>query len=255
MLEKLPPDLPVISAPTPYVWIIGRTQTNGPDDYPNVHRVQDGYGITPVSRAPEYVLQAGYDTTTEPLRVVNGMDPLDFFSYAARLLATNRAHPTDFSILARISGLGIIAGKPFTPDDFDARQRSEIAAGWAAASQALIASVATIGSRVNGWTIMKDNIGVYGNAYLQRALVALVGLGANPPEDAVYPLLIADADGDPIAGEHNYVLHFDADELPPVGRLLVGHHVRRRGLPGRQRTQPVRDRRPRPADLQRRRLA
>ena len=213
---EVPPDLPVISAPTPYVWIIGRTQTNGPDDYPNVHRVQDGYGITPVSRAPEYVLQAGYDTTTEPLRVANGMDPLDFFSYAARLLATNRAHPTDFSIVARISGLGIVAGKPFCPDDFDARQRGEIAAGWAAAQHALMASVATIGSRVNGWTIMKDNVGVYGNAYLQRALVALVGLGANPPEDAVYPLLIADADGDPITGEQDYVLHFDAGELPPV---------------------------------------
>ncbi len=79
-----------------------------------------------------------------------------------------------------------------------------------------MASVRTVGTRVNGWTIIKDNVGVYGNAYLQRALVALVGLGANPPEDAVYPLLIADGDGEPITGEHDYVVHFDADELPRV---------------------------------------
>lgn len=213
---EVPPDLPVISAPTPHVWIVGRTQTNGPDDYPNVHRVQDGYGITLLSQAPEHVPQAGYDTKTEPLRLVMAMDPLEFFGYAARLLAANRPHPTDFSILARISGLGLVAGKPFAPDDFDAKQRTEIAAGWAAAQHDLMASLGAIGTHVNGWTIMKDNIGVYGNAYLQRALVALFGLGANPPEDAVYPLLVADADGDPITGEHSYVLHFDADALPPA---------------------------------------
>jgi len=212
----LPADLPVISAPTPHVWVIGRIQTNGPSDYPNVHKVQDGFGITVLGPGVDHAIDAGYDTATEPLRVVNGMNPLDFFGYAADLLAVNRPHPTDFSILARIAGMGIIAGKSFRPDDFDAQQRSEIAAGWSAALQDIITSAATVGAHVNRWTIIKDNVGVYGNGYLQRALIALAGLGANPPEDAVYPLLIADTDGEPITGEHKYVLHFDADQLPPV---------------------------------------
>jgi hypothetical protein len=60
-------------------------------------------------------------------------------------------------------------------------------------------------------------MGVYGNSYLKRALVAMFGLGANPPEDAVYPLNIADADGAPLVGEHRYELHFPAAQLPPVG--------------------------------------
>src|SRR5262249_9403870 len=42
------------------------------------------------------------------------------------------------------------------------------------------------------------------------------GLGANPPEDAVYPVLLADSDGEPIDGDQNYVIHFDANTLPPV---------------------------------------
>jgi hypothetical protein len=39
-----------IDAPTPYVWIIGRTKTDGPDDYPAVHKVQAGFKITSLSR-------------------------------------------------------------------------------------------------------------------------------------------------------------------------------------------------------------
>jgi hypothetical protein len=43
----------------------------------------------------------------------------------------------------------------------------------------------------------------------------MVGLGVNAAEDAVYPALAADADGRPPTGDHDYVLHFDRDELPP----------------------------------------
>jgi hypothetical protein len=44
----------------------------------------------------------------------------------------------------------------------------------------------------------------------------MAGLGANPPEDAVSPLCLADADGRPLEGENDDVLHFERDELAPV---------------------------------------
>src|SRR5262249_2238303 len=50
-----------------------------------------------------------------------------------------------------------------------------------------------------------------------RALVALVGLGANLPEDAVYPRATADPDGKPLSGANRYEIRFAAGQLPPVG--------------------------------------
>ena len=68
----------------------------------------------------------------------------------------------------------------------------------------------------NGWQMNVNAIGVYGNFYAKRAIVSMVGLGANPPEDAVYPLLMTDGDGAVVDGSRDYVLHFERDQLPPV---------------------------------------
>ena len=213
---ELPEGFPVINAPTPYVWVIGRTQTNGPADYDAVHKVQDGYHITPVAKTLRHVLNRDYDTSTEVMNIVNGMSAVDFLVYAARLLDVNPPHSTDFSQLARLANLGIEAGKPFNPGRFNTAERTEIDAGRAAALQDMLAGLGTLGTRVNGWTMATETMGVCGNYYFKRAVVALMGLGANPPEDAVYPALTADSDGNPVTGEHDYVVHFDADELPPV---------------------------------------
>ncbi len=213
---RLPDGLAVIAAPTPYAWIIGRTQTNGPSDYDAVHNVQDGYSLTTLGEAPAHSVDPNYDASTEPLKVVNGMAALDFFTYAAELIAKHPPHPTDFSQLARLSRLGIVAGKRFDSSSFSSQECRDIEAGWNAALNEMMAALPRQGRIVNGWNMLTDTMGVYGDAYFRRAIVAMAGLGANQPEDAIYPLLTADATGDPITGEHDYVIHFDADKLPPV---------------------------------------
>ena len=47
---NLPEGTQRIDAPTPFVWIIGRTKTDGPPDYDAVHKIQAGYKITPLSQ-------------------------------------------------------------------------------------------------------------------------------------------------------------------------------------------------------------
>jgi hypothetical protein len=75
---------------------------------------------------------------------------------------------------------------------------------------------ATLARVVNGWSMNTDTMGVYGNYYLKRAIVADMGLGANQPEDAIYPLNLGDEKGRPLDGTHAYRIHFDKGETPPV---------------------------------------
>jgi hypothetical protein len=178
--------VPVIQAPTPYAWIIGRIQTNGPADYDAVNAVQDGLKLTSMVPGPDHPIDPDLDTTTEALTIANRMSAVEFFSYAATALTTIPPHASDFSILARISRLGIVPGQPFSTDRFDQAERAEIQDGASAALQQMIASVPTMGTETEGWSNFANTVGVYGNAYLTRAGVTLAGLGANPPEDAIY---------------------------------------------------------------------
>lgn len=73
-----------------------------------------------------------------------------------------------------------------------------------------------LGYDANGWQMTTKSVGVYGNDYLQRATINLIGLGANPYEQAIYPLNTMDKNGKPPEGGKKYVMHFDKDQLPPV---------------------------------------
>jgi hypothetical protein len=85
------------------------------------------------------------------------------------------------------------------------------------AAQNLMAwKVPTLARVVNNWQMNTDTIGVYGGNYLKRATIAQVGLGANRPQDAIYPLNLGDKDGKPLDGANNYTIHFDKSEIPPV---------------------------------------
>ena len=84
------------------------------------------------------------------------------------------------------------------------------------AQQLMKWKMATLAQVVNGWSMNTDTMGVYGNYYLKRAIVSQVGLGANLPEDAIYPLNLGDNAGKPLDGENKYVIHFANGGAPPV---------------------------------------
>ena len=75
------------------------------------------------------------------------------------------------------------------------------------------------------WLESSRRTGLYGTDYLHRAFITAIGLGANRPQDAIYPTSEADADGKPYDGAHKYVMHFAKGQTAAGQGLLVAHHV------------------------------
>lgn len=219
---QLPAGVGAIHAPTPYVWCIGRTQTNGPKDYAAVHQVQDGYQVTPLSqwgkpvKPAAAVIDPNVDMKTPPLQQVNTMTAAKYFGYGAELMKLHPPHITDWSMIARLARLGLVVGKSFDLESADPSVQAGLNRAVVNGLKLMVEKLPTLAPVVNGWQMNTDTMGVYGNYYLKRAIVAMVGLGANQPQDAIYPLNVVDANGRPMDGAHSYVLHFEKAELPPV---------------------------------------
>jgi hypothetical protein len=217
-----PPEFTRIAAPTPYVWIIGRTKTDGPADYDAVHKIQAGYKITPLSQwgkepvAPEVKIDPGIDMKTPPKTQVDTMPADQYFAYAAELLKLQPPHITDEPIIARLKRIGFEVGKSFDLAQADPAVQKGLANAPEDAQKLMAWKVQTLARIANGWSMNTDTMGVYGNYYLKRAIVTQLGLGANLPEDAIYPLNLADDTGKSLDGANNYVLHFDKGQTPPV---------------------------------------
>lgn len=217
----LPEGVEPIRSPTGIGWIIGRTRVDGPADASVVHQFQEGMKATPLSRWGEdydppadVPIVEGLTPAAEPPVVVARMDAETFFELFARLLKQNPPHEMDWNLVIQMRQLGIVPGEEFDYSEAPAAVRQALEQGMTRGLNRLANHKA--GEIANGWDIARQMMGSYGTAYTQRAFVALIGLGANLPEDAVYPMSAADADRKPYHGRHSYVLHFEADELPPV---------------------------------------
>lgn len=216
----LPEGVERIETPTPVFWILGRTQTNGPKDYDHVHRIQDGYRIVPLSAyggdyTPPFKKDPTVDDKTPPLEQVQKMDARTFFSYAMALMRIHPPHVTDMVMVSRMKRIGL-SPEGFEYDHLPEATRKALEKAAAVGHEEMKKYVPHLGRNLNGWQVITKSIGVYGNDYLQRAAIALLGLGANPYEQAVYPLNLTDADGNVPEGGKRYVIHFEKDEIPPV---------------------------------------
>jgi hypothetical protein len=219
---KLPKDTQRIEAPTPYVWIIGRIKTDGPPDYQAVHKIQAGLKITPLSqwgKTPEAVAfkpDPSVDMKTPPKLQVDRMPASEFFAYATELLKVHPPHLTDQPIVAQMKKIGIEPGKSFDVSRIDPAVRSGLDSAPRDARQLMAWKVATLATVANGWSMNTNTMGVYGNYYLKRAIVTQLGLGANLPEDAIYPINLFDNTRQPLDGANKYTIHFDKGATPPA---------------------------------------
>jgi hypothetical protein len=220
---KAPAGLETIRSPTRFAVIAGRTQTNGAADYDNVHKIQARYQLTPLSAwgkgaytPPKGKVDPAIDMKTTPPMQVEKMDAATYFGRFAELLKDNPPGTHDYPMIHRLQRTGFQVGKSFdinaVPEDI--KKAFERAA---ADGKKLVASLGrkAAGEGGKGW-VYNTTGGSFGVNYRERAAVAYYALGMNLPEDAVYPSLSTDSEGQLLDGKASYVLHFDKGKFPPV---------------------------------------
>lgn len=244
----LPAGVREIRSKTNMVWLAGRTYNSGTsEDYVAVHTIQDQYSLVPLGKFRQpYTPQEGtvdpsIDVKTPPREQVDRMDAGSFYKLLARLMHENPAYPEDAPMVAKLSWLGIVGD--FNISQASAEAAQALSRAPEAARKKILAHYPKAGRLVNGW-LLSAGSGHYGTDYLQRALVAYVGLGGNLPADAYYPIAQVDDQGKPLTGVHNYVMHFAKGGAPPVngfwsvtmynkGYFLVANDLNRYALSGR----------------------
>ena len=218
----IPDGMRQLKSPTNLVWILGRTETHGRDDYAEVHAIQDGYKLTPLAQPgkayvpPSDHADPAFDRKVPPVEQLKKMRAAEYFDRLARLLKSNPPPASEAPILARLAMIGIKPGERFDAGALDPEIAQGLEGCVTAAIERLEQGAKQAGNGVNGWRVPPMILGNYGENYIARAVIALIAFGANLPADAVYPTTFVDADGKPLDGAHRYILHFDQGQTPPV---------------------------------------
>ena len=217
----LPPGVREYKSPTSIVWILGRIYCTGtPEDYKAVHELQDQCKLVPLSSygkpytPPEGKVDPSIDMKTAVREQVNRMDAKEYFSLLSQLLKTNPPSAADAPALARFAKIGLVPGKDFDAAKLNAdfvKRIPEVGFDRIMAQFKLNREV----KDVNAWGFTTKT-GIYGTDYPMRALVTAIGLGANRPQDAVYPTSLKDSERRAYEGSSKYVMHFPKGHLPPV---------------------------------------
>jgi len=224
---ELPPGVIEYKSGTNMVWLLGRIYCTGtPEDYKAVHAIQDQISAVPLSAyGKPYTPEAGkVDAAIDGKKAVRDqVDALDgaaYFKLVAELMKANPPAAEDAPALAKFAKIGLVPGQDFDASKLEAPVAKGIAAapkpaqekvmGWM--KEGILAGDLKL---EHGW-LFTTKTGLYGTNYRQRALVTAIGLGANRPQDAVYPT----SEGPDVLksydGKKKYVMRFAKGELPPV---------------------------------------
>jgi hypothetical protein len=167
-----------IRSPTPWVWALGRTLIDGPDDLDAAHAVQDGLTL----RA-----KPGAAPPRGPGRAAAWND---YFLWAQQLLSDNPPPATDAALFRHIAPLHLGPAGGFEKARFADVEVGEIQDGVADA-RAAIRDFGAMQRSAGGWTYPRPDLGDFGQDYIYRAAVALGGLAALPIAEAMYMQPIA----------------------------------------------------------------
>jgi hypothetical protein len=197
-----PVGVELIRSPSNDVWALARILVDGPHDLEAATAVQQRFtlaAVTPDAPTPRRVAPTNTSDARKFLAVVN------------ESLWRSRGGAS-IGRAARFASTGL---GPFDGDRWETLSEAQRAEWAGTALQTLADLKAGLGRKsreVDGWSYPAAHIGNFGDDDAFRAQVALTGLAALPPEEAVYVGTHVDADGAQLNGASNYRF-----ALPPGG--------------------------------------
>ena len=202
---------------TDLVSVVGRTQLLNPADLDNVKQIQAGYKVQPLS---EFLGKAAPPAPPvvdwlKPLPASDERTSPEFFNQLAFLLQfAVPAHPSEMALRSSFATIGIEPGKPFDATRLSAEQKAALVEGMAEGQRQIDERRASLGGKTD---MLFGDRAFLKNDFVARATGTQVGIGANSREEALYPILEKDDDGDALDGSaHKYTLRFPKGGLPPV---------------------------------------
>jgi hypothetical protein len=191
----------LLRAPTNHVWALARILVDGREDLEAARAVQSGFSLQG-PHAPQPVVHARRSAPWA-----------EYFASVDALMVANPPPVTDLALLRKIAGLGLGAGD-FRPERFSPEEAAAIEAGVAEA-QVAVRRGGGGATWIDGWFYPRADLGDFGQSYAYRAGVALAGLAALPPVEAMYMRGRGERGGI-YDGRRPWRLHFPADRLPAV---------------------------------------
>ncbi|WP_328412319.1 DUF1254 domain-containing protein [Nocardia sp. NBC_00403] len=217
----LPAGVRQYSMPTDSGWMIGRIQVNGKDDMQNVLAIQHQLTAVPLSEyGKDYTQPVNTDIHPDwpsgqrvPTYIRN-LTPQQYWDLYYDSLSHDQPRPEDKDLLAGLAKVGWSPEHKLDLSRLSDSDRARWSDAWTKALPQIEGNPTT--QPVNGWRTQRSHVGDYGTAWLDRAVVACIGIGANLPQDAVYPITSVDSNGDPLTSDRRYILHFDKNAIPDV---------------------------------------
>lgn len=208
----------VFHSTTEFAILLFRTQLFGPDDMPNVVKVQAQYKVQPLSAFLKKPAPLAAPAINWP-KVNQELVKENFFEYLDFVLQFAPAGPEEQAIRAKLKRIGIGAGNRFKFKDLDLEHKLEVGLGMKAGEAKVEKQVATFGKEINGWRVGSafGDRDYYQGDWLKRAAAAKAGIYGNDAVEAMYPMTKTLANGEELDGsKHNYTLTFPFGQLPPV---------------------------------------
>jgi hypothetical protein len=207
----------VIPAETSLVSVVGRTQLFSPADLDDVKTLQAGYKVQPLSTfegTPSPPAAPVVDWV-KPIPPTEERTSLAFFNELAFLLQfAEPPHATERALRERFAAIGIEPGKAFNASSLSPALQAALRQGMLDGQKQIDEKRATLHGKTD--ELFGDRAFLK-NDYVTRATGTQVGIGANSRDEALYPILDHDAQGQPLDGsKHRYTLRFAKGEQPPV---------------------------------------